>query len=93
MKKVYIIIFITFFTFLSAQQDPYTFSTYINPYSNIENDVSLTNEEIWYAIDRDIPIGFSFSYFGENYDTIYMHGSIATPVLLNFAENYVGISS
>lgn len=88
-KKISTILLLLLFV-IAKSQNEYSFSVYNNPYEDIENGTSITNDLIWYDFSAQIPIGFNFELFGESISELYIHQNVAAPNILTPAENYVG---
>lgn len=89
-KKILTIITLISCLHLSAQND-YTFSIDSQIYIPLSNSTSITNGEVWYKLERVIPIGFEFNFFNETSTSLYMHGDFAATNIITTSPSPVGV--
>lgn len=60
----------------SVAQTTYTLSKLSNTYANLVSPVSINGTSIWSSFQSfSVPIGFTFTFMGNNYTTIFIEGS------------------
>ncbi len=59
----------------SAQEFPGTFTTFNEPYVELEGGTSATGTDLWDDPELNIPIGFDFTLFGETFSTLEFVGA------------------
>lgn len=85
---------------MQAQVLPYVFSVQNSPYIPLVNATSVNNGEVWDDLDIQVPLGFSFQFFGETTSSYNMAGDNLTinsfglptdpsPVLLSYGSDLV----
>ncbi|MFK7806682.1 MAG: T9SS type A sorting domain-containing protein [Saprospiraceae bacterium] len=72
MKKTLLLpVFIFLFTAPFFAQD-YQLTVTNEPYTDLQNPISLNNGEIWDDPEYEIPIGFDFSFYDATFDSLFM---------------------
>lgn len=59
----------------SAQEFPGTFTTFNEPYVELEGGTSATGTDLWDDPEINIPIGFDFTLFGETFNSLEFAGT------------------
>ena len=80
MIQFFRILYISGLVFIAVQiicldargQAPYYFNYSTGPYANLIGSTSLNNGQLWDDPEYRIPIGFTFEFFDQAYDSIYI---------------------
>jgi hypothetical protein len=65
MKKLLPYVLLLFVFQSNAQELPYTFSVFNEPYIDLVNPTSINNGEIWDDPEYMVPVGFNFDFMGQ----------------------------
>lgn len=72
-----------FFSLLTVAQLPYTFTSFNEAYTPLENSTSLNNGQIWDDPEYIVPIGFEWTYYDISTFQINFDGLGATLIVPN----------
>lgn len=77
MKKLFFLACIFSSFIASAQYEFYKDSTFNQSWTLLSNTTSVNNGQYWNKYKNyEIPIGFTFKFFGQNVDTLYMNQNL-----------------
>lgn len=82
MKHILLLLSV-FFSLFTIAQLPYTFTSFSDAYTPLENSTSLNNGQIWDDPEYNVPIGFQWTYYDVSTFQINFEGLGATLIVPN----------
>jgi len=85
LKAIVLCLFVLFlFSSFALAQKSYKFVYSTGPYTNLSGATSLNNNQLWDDPEYKIPIGFTFEFFDQSFDSLY----VSDFVWLDAAKKY-----